>query len=96
MMNLNNIKGMIDLQFGATNPELVTEREGVKFFKAIDNVFMDAVEIRVSTADNVNYSVYKRFHIEGVDIDVTIPGVSDEYTFLGHLMQPLTAEIISA
>lgn len=84
-MNLEQIKNAIEWKFKAKKVELVHENSGTKYFKAIDGNFNDAIEVKVHSADGELHSVYTRFAIEGVDIDVTVAGVSDEYQYVGHI-----------
>lgn len=90
-MNLDQIKNMLDWQFRVEGAELKYEYAGSMYFIAIDSDFKDAIEVKVHSADRELYSVYTRFHIEGVEIDETIEGVSDTYEFIGHLDKPLKA-----
>jgi hypothetical protein len=94
MMNLQNVKGMMELQFNIVEANLVSDHEGVKYFMAQDGDFKDAIEVKVLSADGEYYEVYTRIPTEGVDIDVTVSGVSDEYFFVGHLMQPINVALI--
>jgi hypothetical protein len=94
-MKMENMIGMLNLQYGAIGAELVMERDNLQYFSATDAAFDDAIEVKVSHQEGIGYLIYTRMHIEGVDIDVTLEnGLSDEYQYRGQLMEPIRVEYL--